>query len=195
MTDNQLTGELFLLPREHNAHQEDAVSTNPDSAMIRRAASGNEEAFAELYRKFAPMVHGIALARVPRSDADDLVQEVFISVHKNLNSLRDHRAIGPWLAQIARNRAADFYRRHRTAYELDDEMAGRDRSADRAFEVMELIRALPVSYSETLTLRLVEGMTGPEIARRTGMTHDSVRVNLNRGMKMLRKALGKETEK
>ena len=48
---------------------------------------------------------------------------------------------------------------------------------------------LPEAYRDTLVLRLVEGMTGPEIARRTGLTPDSVRVNLCRGMKLLRQAL------
>jgi RNA polymerase sigma-70 factor (ECF subfamily) len=51
------------------------------------------------------------------------------------------------------------------------------------------IQRLPEAYRETLILRLVEGMTGPEIAERTGLTHDSVRVNLHRGMKLLRERL------
>ena len=52
--------------------------------------------------------------------------------------------------------------------------------------VLDLIRQLPEAYRETMLMRLLEGMTGPEIARRTGLTPDSVRVNLCRGMKMLR---------
>jgi RNA polymerase sigma-70 factor (ECF subfamily) len=59
-----------------------------------------------------------------------------------------------------------------------------------AWEVLDLIRHLPEAYRETLILRLVEGMTGPEIARQTGLTPDSVRVNLCRGMKMLRQLWG-----
>jgi RNA polymerase sigma-70 factor (ECF subfamily) len=61
--------------------------------------------------------------------------------------------------------------------------------------------SLSESYRETLILRLVEGMTGPEIAARTGMTHGSVRVNLHRGMEQLRaklnvsRAVGPEQEK
>jgi DNA-directed RNA polymerase specialized sigma subunit, sigma24 homolog len=53
---------------------------------------------------------------------------------------------------------------------------------------------LPDTYRETLILRLVEGMTGPEIAARTGLTHGSVRVNLHRGMQQLRELLGHKTE-
>ena len=52
------------------------------------------------------------------------------------------------------------------------------------------IRRLPEAYREPLLLRLVEGRTGPEIARATGLTHGSVRVNLHRGMQLLRAELG-----
>jgi RNA polymerase sigma-70 factor, ECF subfamily len=55
---------------------------------------------------------------------------------------------------------------------------------------MALIRTLPETYRETLMLRFVEGMTGPEIAERTGLTPASVRVNLHRGMKLLREKMG-----
>lgn len=48
---------------------------------------------------------------------------------------------------------------------------------------------IAVAYRETLTLRLVEGMTGPEIAVLTGLTEGSVRVNLHRGMQLLRESL------
>ena len=57
-------------------------------------------------------------------------------------------------------------------------------------KVLALIRTLPEAYRETLVLRLVEGMTGPEIAQRTGLTAGSVRVNLHRGMQQLRQKLG-----
>jgi RNA polymerase sigma-70 factor (ECF subfamily) len=63
-------------------------------------------------------------------------------------------------------------------------------AADQAAFVLDAIRGLPETYRETLVLRLVEGMTGPEIAGRTGLQPDSVRVNLCRGMKLLREKLG-----
>jgi RNA polymerase sigma-70 factor (ECF subfamily) len=58
--------------------------------------------------------------------------------------------------------------------------------------VLAAIRALPEAYREPLILRLVEGMSGEEIAARTGLTPASVRVNLHRGMKRLRESLNKE---
>jgi RNA polymerase sigma-70 factor (ECF subfamily) len=75
--------------------------------------------------------------------------------------------------------------------ELPDDLAGHDTTESRtdALAVLEVIRTLPDAYRETLVLRLVEGLTGPEIAERTGLTPASVRVNLHRGMKLLRERL------
>jgi RNA polymerase sigma factor (sigma-70 family) len=76
--------------------------------------------------------------------------------------------------------------------ELPDDLRTRHTlGEDRAEEILEVIRMLPEAYRETLVLRLVEGMTGPEIALRTGLTAASVRVNLHRGMKLLRQKLGR----
>ena len=55
---------------------------------------------------------------------------------------------------------------------------------------LDAVKSLPEAYRETLVLRLVEGLSGPEIAERTGLTPASVRVNLHRGMKLLREKLG-----
>jgi RNA polymerase sigma-70 factor (ECF subfamily) len=136
------------------------------------------------------MVHGLLLARVPRADVDDLVQEVFLTAMRRLATLRDPAAFPAWLAAIARNHATDHLRRRRPeTVELSENVAA---SSDewQARVVLDVVRSLPEAYRETLILRLVEGMTGPEIAVRTGLTEGSVRVNLHRGMKLLRARLG-----
>jgi RNA polymerase sigma-70 factor (ECF subfamily) len=76
--------------------------------------------------------------------------------------------------------------------ELDTDYASRATQADaaEAAQALAAIRALPEAYRDTLMLRLVEGMSGAEIAERTGLTAGSVRVNLHRGMQLLRDALG-----
>ncbi len=72
---------------------------------------------------------------------------------------------------------------------LGPSLAGGSPPDGEAFAVLAAIQSLPESYRETLILRLVEGMNGPEIAARTGLMPDSVRVNLCRGMKLLRDRL------
>jgi RNA polymerase sigma-70 factor (ECF subfamily) len=173
------------------ASRYDSGHASDDAALVRASCGGDESAFAELYARYARMIHGVLLARVPRADADDLVQEVFLTAWRGLDSLRDPAAFGGWLSTIARNRAIDFHRQAVETRELplQLEAPGRVGAHAEAQAVLETIRSLPEAYRDTLVLRLVEGMTGPEIAARTGLTAASVRVNLHRGMKLLREKL------
>ena len=160
--------------------------------MARAARHGNRAAFARLYDRYARMVHGILLARVPYDVVDDLVQDVFLAALRQLATLRDDAAFGGWLAMIARNRAYDHHRRARDFTELPADLPAAGRPTTEALAALEAIRGLPEAYREPLLLRLVEGMSGDEIAARTGLTSASVRVNLHRGMKLLRQQLSGE---
>jgi RNA polymerase sigma-70 factor, ECF subfamily len=165
---------------------------SPESLLVKAVLAGNRDMFGRLYQLYAPLVHGILLARMPRSEVEDTVQEIFLHALKKLDTLRDTRAFGPWIAMIARNRAMDFHRNSHQTIELTDDLRSADSSQSKAEEILAIIRKLPEAYRETLVLRLVEGMSGPEIATRTGLTPASVRVNLHRGMKLLREKLGFE---
>jgi RNA polymerase sigma-70 factor (ECF subfamily) len=148
-----------------------------------------------LYERYARMVHGILLGRVPLLEVDDLVHEVFLTALRELGTLRNEAAFGAWLARITRNRANDYFRRSPSRKEVALPEIVRGPGAEsasaeaEAHAALAAIRALPEAYRDTLMLRLVEGMTGPEIAMRTGLTAASVRVNLHRGMKLLREKL------
>jgi RNA polymerase sigma-70 factor, ECF subfamily len=158
--------------------------------LVRDAQHGDREAFGQLYQRFARMVHGIVLARINRVDVDDVVQDVFAIALDRLTDLREPAAFGGWLATIARHRAADYGRRAVVTDVLEDDAATtRDPDRLEALAILDAVRSLPDAYRDTLTLRLVEGMTGAEIAERTGLTAASVRVNLHRGMKLLREKL------
>jgi len=164
------------------------VEASGEDDLIRSAGAGDRTAFGELYRRYARMVHGILLTRVPVDEAEDLVQDVFVSAMHALCRLRTPAAFRGWLASIARNRAADYHRRTRFGEPLLGERAAHD-PHHRALLILDEIRQLPPAYRETLILRLVEGLTGPEIALHTGLKPESVRVNLCRGMQLLRARL------
>jgi RNA polymerase sigma-70 factor, ECF subfamily len=168
-----------------------------DATFVRAAQQGDTEAFGQLYRRYARMVHGILLGRVRHVEVEDLVQEVFLRALPRVRELRDASRFGSWLAAIARNLAIDYYRRSQTRPERTDDASDPDEqpakpnvsSSSEAVEILDCIRILPEAYRETLILRLVEGMTGPEIAAKTGLSPGSVRVNLHRGMNQLRQKL------
>ena len=162
-----------------------------DGKLVRSALAGEPAAFSRLYERYGRVVHGLLLARVARDEVEDLVQDVFLTAWRRLGDLRDPAAFGGWIAMIARNRATDFHRRTADFVELPDnlESPGTASGAADANVALAAIRSLPDAYRETLILRLVEGLSGPEIAERTGLTPGSVRVNLHRGMTMLRDKL------
>ncbi len=175
-----------------------AESGGADVALVQAAQSGDRGAFGLLYSRYSRMVHGILLSKVPHTAVEDLVQDVFLQALPRLGSLRDVSRFGGWLAAIARNRAIDFHRQLRPTDEFNEQSHEAEKTnhpstrvdPSEAHQILEAIRSLPDTYRETLILRLVEGLTGPEIAARTGLTHGSVRVNLHRGMQQLRELLG-----
>ena len=159
------------------------------ASVVGRARRGDRAAFAELYRRFHRAVHGVVLARVRYADAADVVQDVFAAALERLSQLGEPAAFPGWLLSIARNRAIDHVRGQKPTDELTDLPVESSRAAEIA-QVLAALRALPEAYQETMILRFVEGMTGPEIAEQTGLSPGSVRVNLHRGMKLLRERLG-----
>jgi RNA polymerase sigma-70 factor, ECF subfamily len=161
-----------------------------DVSVVQLAQRGDSAAFGRLYSTYARLVHGILISRVPAADVEDLLQDVFMQAMEKLHTLRDPGAFGGWIAAIARHRAVDHLRRRPHTTDLPDNLAAAESGNAQAFELLAVIRTLPDAYRETLALRLVEGLTGPEIAACTGLTPASVRVNLHRGMKQLRERLG-----
>src|SRR5438270_1179602 len=92
----------------------------PDERFVEAARAGDRAAFGRLYDRYARMVHGIVLSRVPRTEVDDLVQDVFLFALRRLGTLRDAAAFGGWLAMIARNRALDYHRRLQETTEISE---------------------------------------------------------------------------
>jgi RNA polymerase sigma-70 factor, ECF subfamily len=197
--------------RDESAREvsDDAID---DAILVRSAQAGDRAAFGRLYERYTRMVHGVLLAKVPVSAVDDLLQDVFLRALRRLSTLRESGSFGAWLVTIARNLANDYHRRSQPEepladHEPDNDLGRGDHRAEHsaakhgtskcgkaehaasAAAILDAIRSLPDAYRETLILRLVEGLTGPEIAARTGLTHGSVRVNLHRGMEQLRAKL------
>lgn len=188
--------------------RDDAPAPGPDgpdpAASLAAARAGDPAAFARLHRAFLPVVHGIALAHVGPDDADDVTQEAFLAMHRRLDDLRDPAALPGWVVAVARNAARDRLRRRARdpaprAGDAGLEAVAARAPADRGdggaalrARVLAALASVPEAYREALVWRLVEGLTGPEIAARTGRSPGAVRVHLCTGLARLRAALGKE---
>lgn len=171
-----------------------------DLCDVLAAQRGEEAAFGRLCLRYRPIVYAAALALLPAPEAEEAAQEVMIAAWTRLPELRDPGALAGWLRSIARARATDRLRQRQAEARRAGwgrvfaawwaPAAAPDEDPAELAEILAAIRALPEAYREPLLLRLVEGWTGPEIAARVGMAEGSVRVNLHRGMAMLRERLG-----
>ena len=162
--------------------------------LVSRARAGDRKAFADLWREYAPTVHAVVAAVVPYGLVEDVVQDTAASALAKLHTLRNDAGFAAWLCAIARNRARNVRQertRHRAAGGDVELLPAPSTSVDQleADEILAAVRTLPQAYRESLLLRFLAGLSGPEIAERLGMTHGSVRVNLCRGLKLLRDRL------
>lgn len=184
---------MSSLPAARGAGRASTWSPEDDAPLVLAAQAGDPAPFDVLYRRHVRLVHAVLLGCIARGDVEDLTQEVFLTAWRQLQTLRDPAAFCGWVLTIARHVRVDHARRVRPHEELDEHRMGAvpPMGSDglEAARALGAIRRLPEAYRETLLLRLVEGMTGPEIAARTGLTPASVRVNLCRGMKLLRDEL------
>lgn len=168
-----------------------AVPDDDLARRVRSAARGDAAAQTWLYRRFLPWVHGLLIARFRPAIADELTQECFATAFQRLHQLREPAHFGAWIGTIARHqRHASEDEQTLDAADLVHDVASNPEHHAEALRMLAAIRALPPAYRETLVLRLVEGLSGPEIAELTGLDPGSVRVNLHRGMRKLRAALG-----
>lgn len=177
-------------------HKGTAQAFEGPGALVRAAQNGDRAAFGQLYTRYSRMVHAVALSRVSPTDAGDVVQEAFLRALRQLKTLREGEKFGAWMATIARRTAIEVRRRaaRETALEIESGGASTQHDEMEARAALEAIRGLPKAYRETVMMRLVQGMSGPEIADRTGLTAASVRVNLHRGIKLLRASLERRVE-
>jgi RNA polymerase sigma-70 factor (ECF subfamily) len=171
-----------------------ALPPAPTAAqLVRRARIGDRRAFAQLWQRYAPTAHAVILSVLSAGPAEDLLQDVAAAALAALPTLRNDDGFPAWLCAIARNRArnARSALRRAPAAEDMDTLPAPASSVDEieADEILAAIRALPEAYRESLLLRLTAGLSGPEIAERLAMTPGSVRVNLCRGIKLLRARL------
>lgn len=165
----------------------------------------------ELFAAYQPRIRRYILSMVrDPADAEDLTQDVFLQVHRKLDTVRDPDAVVSWLYRIATHVCYDRFRRssRRPKTEpLDDDAvaAGRagDRSddvsdarLDRALEQAEMsacvrkyIEDLSTAYRQVILLHDLEELTNPEIARMLGASLDSVKIRLHRARRKLEAVL------
>ena len=177
-------------------------SRPPDDAarlflLVLRCQTGDEPAFARLFEWFGgrTLAH---LRRLVADDAEDVQQEVWLTVYRNLRRLDNPRAFRTWLFQTTRHRAIDFLRARKRERELAEE-AGREvepaTMPDETLAALDesalgpALASLPPAHREALLLRYQEGMSYGEMAVVAGCSIGTVRSRLHHAKRRLQDAI------
>jgi RNA polymerase sigma-70 factor, ECF subfamily len=172
-----------------------------DAALVARARQGDAVAFEALVRRHLKACYAVALARVAQpADAEDVVQDAFVTALRKLDDCRSPEKFGSWLLEIVRNRAHN-YRRYQTvrdALPLDETTpatsgASPELDAERRElkeHLMEALKTLTELQREVILLFDFEGWPHREIAEKLGISENSARVHLSNARRALRSSLG-----
>ena len=178
-----------------------------DECLVARVIDKNRDALAILFRRYSRLVRGIALRILSdASEADDLLQDVFLFVHRKVSVFDPNKAsFRSWIVQVTYQRAIDrrryLHSRHfythldlEGAEEVVDHREGREEDellsglVGRA-TIRALLDTLTADQRDTLTLHFFEGYTFDEIALKLGQSFGNIRNHYYRGLDKLRKQL------
>ena len=173
--------------------------------LVKQILDGNDLAFERLIRNFQRLVSHIVFRMVNNiADREDICQDVFIKVYKNLSGFRFESKLSTWIARIAYNRCINFLEKKKVALyddlsEDDKQYEIRDSADDRPDQIIESadlkelltqeINTLPIQYRTIITLYHLDEMNYNEIADIMGLPAGTVKSYLFRARRKLREKL------
>ena len=171
-----------------------------DLTLARRCQDHAPGAFEELYRTHAPRLFGLACRIVGRVEAEDVLQEIFLTAHRKLGLYRGQSSIGTWLFRLATNQCLDHLRSRSARFaamtdELDDEPPPYGTSAGAILGVVDRIdleralASLPTGCRVVFVLHDVEGCEHKEIAELLGISDGTSKSQLHKARMRLRQVL------
>jgi RNA polymerase sigma-70 factor, ECF subfamily len=167
----------------------------PVEDLLRAYQSGDPAAANELADRISPALYRYFLHHTQRtSEAEDLLQETWLRLHRARASYRYDEPVMPWIFAIANHTRLDrlrkTMRRHEVAMDSPPDVAAPQAVAQGSVGVEELLKGLPDSQREVLLMLKVSGMSLEEVAQATGSSVGSVKQKAHRAYEKLRSLLG-----
>ncbi len=172
------------------------LGTVSDETLVSRALAGSNNAWMKLVKRYEKRVYNYALRMVGHpDDAFDLMQEVFMGVHRNLGSFRGDGAFPAWLFRIANFRCTDYLRRRRVHEEFDDERGfinGAPGPEEQTFtthanqQIAAALGALPAEQRQVVELKFFQHFTFEDIAGQLGISPNTAKTRLYSALRKLK---------
>ncbi len=149
-----------------------------------------------------PLLRYFAASQVSRTDAEDLLQDCWMRIHRSRHTYRASEPVMPWIYAIARHTRLDAYRKRRRRESREVLVAALPEHLHRAAPeaapeqgaLKQIVAGLPESQREVIVMLKVAGMSLEEVARATSSTVGAVKQKAHRAYTTLRRALGKDRE-
>lgn len=179
------------------------LTTKNIEELIALCQSGNQQAQLEIYNRYYKAMYNTAFRIVKNSfEAEDIMQEAFLSAFTKLDTLQEATTFGAWLKRIVVNKSIYHYHKNdkhqnvpvdAVLYKLEDESSSISReeteSTGKVKVIIQAINSLKDNYRIALTLHLIEGYDYEEIGIITNVTHANCRTTISRAKEKLRQAL------
>ena len=184
--------------KEQDLQQPQIVSFDDDYSLIRRFIDGDKSAFQVLVKRHKEKVRNIVYLTMNNSAlVDDIAQEVFITVYRNLKNFRFESQFTTWLYRITVNRCKDYLRRmnvRKIFSPLDESFEVSEYSTpvennDISKIVMDAISKLPAKLRMPLILKDIEGFSYQEISETLNCEMGTVKSRIFRGREKLKEIL------
>ena len=176
-------------------------SVNIHEELIHRCRGGDQEAHFKLYKLYSKAMYNVGY-RITRSEADaeDVLQEAFISAFRNLESYRGDASFGSWIKRIVVNKAINLLKKRKLELIREgDDFDAPIPEPDEEYlpeltvgKVRQCIDMLPDGYRSVLSLYLIDGYDHQEIAEIMGITESTSKSQLNRAKNKLKELLTKK---
>ncbi len=164
-----------------------------DMALVERCRSGDLGAFEELYRAHAGKLFSVACRMLGNpADAEDLLQEIFLSAHRKLESFRGEAALGTWLYRLATNHCLDYLRSRAARTNQVTDTLEDDAGQFEPVTKMDLERALarlPEGCRAAFVLHDVQGLEHKEVAQALGIAEGTSKSQVHKARLRLRALL------
>lgn len=167
-----------------------------DSTLLPRLKAGEKAAVREWYHAYSGKLHRWVVKKVrTEADAEELVQDIFMSCLKHLPLFRGESAIWTWMVRIAQHEVADYYRRYYAKKTLkclplvEQWLEQVEYRADLKHELKDALAQLSREYQELLLMKYVDRRRVKDIAAELGRTVKAVESDLFRARQALAMAL------
>lgn len=169
-----------------------------DRKIVKDCAAGKRRAQSKLYQLLAPVMMGVSM-RYCRNveEAEDVLQEAFIKVFKNIGDLRNPEAVYSWTRSILVNTAITHIKKNKYSFEeIDDDKINHEEEQDNYSysgiepeTLLKIIHEMPDGYRMVLNLYVFEGLKHREIADKLEISENTSKSQLSKARNFLRKEL------